>query len=50
MSKPKQTPIPDLGEGDYEVKLSRTSQGEEITELIYKKKIEETTHPTGQYL
>lgn len=50
MNKSKKTPIPDLGDGDYEVKLSRTSKGEEITELVYKKKVSEKPASVGQYL
>lgn len=41
---------PDLGPGEYEVKLVRSDKGEEIQSFSFKKKPADKQNPTGQYL
>lgn len=41
---------PDLGPGEYEVKLVRSAKGEEIQSFSFKKKPADKQNPTGQYL
>lgn len=49
MTEKENPSIPDLGEGEYEVKLDRDATGEKIVELKFTAKKPDTKHP-GQYL
>lgn len=46
----KKDTYPDLGSGEYEIKLKRTNKGEVIESFTFKKSMDEKPNPTGQYL
>jgi hypothetical protein len=50
MEDDKKDTYPDLGVGEYEIKLKKTDKGEVIESFTFKKTVVEKPNPTGQYL